>query len=305
MSAVRVERDAPWALAVATPATLGECPVWHPVERCLYYCDIAAQEVRRFDPATGALQRWPVGADMASLAAAADGTLLLAQRDGLWRFDPRTGARAPHAAPPYDPAAFRFNDGKCDPAGRFWVGTLSDARAPEAALYRVDRDGGVQRMADGITVSNGLGFSPDGRTLYWSDTTSHTVMAFDFDAAHGTLSARRTFIAFPRRAPDQPLADYGGRPDGAAVDAEGCYWVAMFEGARVLRIAPTGEVLRDLRLPVQCPTMPCFGGPDLRTLYLTTSREKRGEAELAAQPWAGGVLSLPVDVPGLPTSFFG
>lgn len=298
-----IEHDAPWVLAIAAPATLGESPLWHPVEQCLYYCDIAEHQVRRFDPATEELRSWQFDTHVASLAARADGTLLLAQRDGLWRFDRRTGARLQLAPPPYDTAAFRFNDGKCDASGRFWVGTLSDAREPLAALYCFDPKAGLRQMAGGITVSNGLAFSPNGRTMYWSDTTSHTVMAFDVDPATGALSGRRDFITFPRKVAGEPLSVYGGRPDGAAVDAEGCYWVAMFEGARVLRIAPSGEVLRDIRVPVQCPTMPCFGGPDLRTLYLTTSRERRPDDELAAQPWAGGVLALRVDVPGLPTSF--
>lgn len=305
MSTPLPEHDAPWVLAVAAPAVLGESPLWHPVEQCLYYCDIAEHQVRRFDPATGELRHWQFDNHVASLAPMADGALLLAQRDGLWRFDRRTGQRDALAPPPYDPAQFRFNDGKCDAQGRFWVGTLSDARQPLSALYRFDRERGLQQVADGITVSNGLGFSPNGRTMYWSDTTSHTVFAFDVAPDDGTLSNRRVFAQFALKQPGQDLGTYGGRPDGAAVDAEGCYWVAMFEGQRVLRIAPTGEVLRDVRVPVQCPTMPCLGGPDLRTLYLTTTREKRPEAELAAQPWAGGVLSLRVEVPGLPTAIFG
>ena len=284
---------------------LGESPMWHPGEQCLYYCDIAGRQVRRFDPATGELRQWQFDSDVASLAPMADGVLLLARRDGLWQFDSRTGSCDPLAAPPYDPAQFRFNDGKCDAQGRFWVGTLHDPRQPLSGLYRFDRQEGLQRMAGGITVSNGLAFSPSGRTMYWSDTTSHTVFMFDMDPVRGTLSRRRVFVKFPIREPGQSLDSYGGRPDGAAVAAEGCYWVAMFEGRRVLRLAPTGEVLRDVRVPVQCPTMPCFGGPDLRTLYLTTAREKRPQAELEAQPWAGGVLALRVDVPGLPTPFFG
>ena len=304
MSAPQPEIDAPWVLAVDATAMLGESPMWHPTEQCLYYCDIAGHEVRRFDPETGQLRRWQFDAEVASLAPMVDHALLLARRDGLWRFDGVTGACEPLAPPPYDPAQFRFNDGKCDPQGRFWVGTLHDLRQPQSALYRFDRQLGLQWMAGGITVSNGLGFSPGGRTMYWSDTTSHTIFAFDVEPADGTLTNRRVFAQFPRQ-PGQLLDAYGGRPDGAAVDAEGCYWVAMFEGRRVLRLAPTGEVLRDVRVPVQCPTMPCFGGRDLRTLYLTTAREKRSEAELAAQPWAGGVLALGVDVPGLPAAFFG
>jgi len=305
VSAHRPEIDAPWALAVAVPAMLGESPMWHPQEQCLFHCDIAGREVRRFDPVTDELRRWQFDVEVASLAPMADGALLLARRDGLWRFDCGDGSCETLAAPPYDPAQFRFNDGKCDPRGRFWVGTLHDRRQPLSALYRFDRQGGLQEMADGITVSNGLGFSPSGRTMYWSDTTSHTVFAFDFDPDRGTLANRRVFARFPPRQPGHPLDTYGGRPDGAAVDAEGCYWVAMFEGRRVLRLAPSGEVLRDVHVPVQCPTMPCFGGHDLRTLYLTTAREKRPQAELMAQPWAGCVLALRVDVPGLPIPFFG
>jgi sugar lactone lactonase YvrE len=164
-------------------------------------------------------------------------------------------------------------------------------------------DGRLERRAGGVTVSNGLAFSPDGRTLYWSDTKAHTVYAFDFDGQDGSLSRQRVWAQFALRAADQPLASYGGRPDGAAVDAEGCYWVAMFEGARLLRLSPTGEELRELPLPVRCPTMPCFGGDDLRTLYITTSRQNRPAEELTREPWAGQVLQCRVEVPGLPVNF--
>jgi sugar lactone lactonase YvrE len=224
-------------------------------------------------------------------------------RDGLWRFNPATGQRVALAAAPYDPATERFNDGKADPQGRFWVGTIYEPRHPaQAALYCL-ADGRLERRAGGVTVSNGLAFSPDGRTLYWSDTKAHTVFAFDFDGQDGSLSRQRVWAQFALRAPDQPLSEYGGRPDGAAVDAEGCYWVAMFEGARLLRLSPAGEVLSELPLPVRCPTMPCFGGDDLRTLYITTSRQNRPAEALAREPWAGRVLQCRVDVPGLPVNF--
>jgi len=228
------------------------------------------------------------------------GGLLLAMRDGLWRFDPRSGARSLVAKPPYDPAAQRFNDGKADAQGRFWIGTLDDAREPLAALYRFEAGSGLRRMVEGITVSNGLAFSPDGRTLYWADTKAHAVAAFDVDGGDGSLSRRRLWRQFPLRDAAQPLSAYGGRPDGAAMDSEGGYWVAMFEGQRLLRLAPDGRTLAELALPVRCPTMPCFGGADLRTLYITTARDKRPADELAAQPLAGCVLQLRVDVPGLP-----
>ncbi len=220
-------------------------------------------------------------------------------RDGLWRFDTAHGERTRLVPPPYDPAAQRFNDGKPDAQGRFWVGTLDDARAPRAALYRYQR-GRLDRVAEGITTSNGLAFSSDGRTLYWADTKAHLVQAFDVDGLDGSLSRRRVFRQFPPRAEGQALADYGGRPDGAAVDVEGAYWVAMYEGQRLLRLAPDGALLAELPLPVRCPTMPCFGAHDLRTLYITTASHGRPPEELAAQRLAGCVLGLRVAVPGLP-----
>ena len=282
---------------------LGESPFWHPDEGSLWWCDIPGRRLSRAVPAQGTVEHRALPAEPGCAAPLPGGELLLAMRDGLWRFDPRQGVRTEAlAAPPYDPAAERFNDGRADPLGRLWVGTIYEPRNPaRAALYRFDRTG-LARMAEGITVSNGLAFGPDGRTLYWSDTTSHTVFAFDLDLAAGTLSGQRVFARFAQRQPQQPLADYGGRPDGAAVDTEGCYWVAMFEGARLLRLSPTGEPLAELPLPVRCPTMPCFGGPDLRTLYVTTARANRPEDELAREPWAGCVLQCRVDVPGLPVN---
>ena len=286
------------ALPVA-PSLLGESPLWHADEQRLYWVDIPGLQLHRFDPATGRHDEWHLPSEPACCVPLLGGGLLLAMRDGLWRFDPATGQRQRVASPPYDPAHQRFNDGKADAQGRFWVGTLDDRRLPEAALYRL-AGGALVRVAEGITVSNGLAFSPDGRTLYWADTKAHLVQAFDFDGDDGSLSRRRVFQQFSPRVDGEPLSAYGGRPDGAAVDAEGAYWVAMFEGQRLLRFAPDGRLLAELPLPVRCPTMPCFGGADLKTLYITTARDKRPAAELAAQPLAGCVLQLRVDVPGLP-----
>jgi sugar lactone lactonase YvrE len=286
--------------ALTAPALLGESPLWDPDTGRLYYCDIAGHRLHRIDPGSGAATSWPFDTDVACCARLDSGGLLLAMRDGLWRFDPATGVRTLLADAPYEQAHERFNDGKCDPAGRFWVGTIYEPRQPPLAhLYRWAQ-GRLECMEGGITVSNGLAWSPDGRTQYWSDTTSHTVFAFDHDVAQGRVSGRRPFAQFPRRVPEQPLDRYGGRPDGAAVDAEGGYWVAMYEGSRVLRLSPSGELLQELRLPVRCPTMPCFGGPGLRTLFVTTARHGRPDEELAAQPEAGCVFAVQVEVPGLP-----
>jgi sugar lactone lactonase YvrE len=292
----------PRALPVP-PSLLGESPFWHPMEASLYWCDIAGMALNRFTPATGAVARWTFDQQPGCCAPVLGGGVLLALRDGLWHFDPQTERRRKWVDAPYDSALERFNDGKVDAAGRLWVGTIYEPRSPAlASLYRWSL-GELERMAGGVTVSNGLAFSPDGATMYWSDTTSHQIFALDLDLSTGTISRQRPFASFPRRQPEQSLASYGGRPDGAAVDAEGCYWVAMYEGQRLLRLSPDGEQLQEVKLPVQCPTMPCFGGHDLRTLYVTTVSDKRPADELRAQPLAGAVLQMRVAVPGLPVNF--
>lgn len=285
------------------PSLLGESPTWQPEQGALFWTDIPGRKLHRWVPATSAHDEWAFEHEVGSFAFLPGGQLLLAMRDGIAHFDPATGGRKVLERAPYDTKTQRYNDGKADPQGRFWVGSLCEPREPAlAALYRWDGRR-TERIAGDISVSNGLAFSPDGRTLYWSDTHAHRIDAFDFDGSDGSLSRRRVFASFPKKVSGTDLAGYGGRPDGAAVDSEGAYWVAMFEGQRLLRLAPDGRLLQEVPLPVRCPTMPCFGGPDLRTLYVTTAREKRPEAELAAQPLAGCVLQMRVDVPGLPSHF--
>lgn len=279
----------------------GESPFWHPQEQRLYWCDIPGFALHRYDPARHMHEQWTFDTDLGCCAPLLDGGLLLAMRDGLWRFDPTSGQRERIADAPYDPRVMRFNDGKADPQGRFWVGTIHDRREPQGALFRYAH-GAFEPMVQQVASSNGLGWSADARTMYWAETKAHAVYAFDFDAEEGTLSNRRAFRQFAPRQPDQDLSTYGGRPDGAAVDSEGAYWIALYEGARLLRLSPDGDVLLEVKLPVQCPTMPCFGGADLKTLYLTSARGGRPDSELARQPWAGCVLQMRVTVPGLPVN---
>lgn len=281
--------------ALDTPMQLGESPTWVANEAALYWIDIAGCALHRLHPDSGVHVSWPLPAEPGCLAPCAGGGLIIALRCGLALFDTNDGSLASIAPAPYDTATTRFNDGRCDSGGRLWVGTIYEPRdRPQGTLYRVER-GAVQDAGKPVTVSNGVAFSPDGRTLYHADTSRHAIHAYDYDPVQGTIGAGRLFKQFS----DERLApDYGGRPDGAAVDSEGAYWCAMYEGGRLLRLAPDGTVLREIALPVRCPTMMAFGGDDLRTLYITTARHNRPATELQHHPLSGYILSLRIDVPG-------
>jgi sugar lactone lactonase YvrE len=277
------------------PMQLGESPFWHPREHALYWIDINGRAVHRFDPHAKTSSKWAMPSEPGCIGWCTSGGVVVALRSGLALLSTRDGSLASLAAPPYDPSKLRFNDGRCDAAGRLWVGTLYEPRDhPLGALYCVER-GSVRDSGNRVTVSNGVAFSTDNRTLYHADTTAHRISAYDFDLSTGNLRTGRTFQQF---STDRSSANYGGRPDGAAVDSENCYWCAMFEGARILRFSATGELLRDIPLPLRCPTMIAFGGPDLKTLYITSARHNRPQEELAQFPLSGHVLAMTVDVPG-------
>ncbi|MDO9258616.1 MAG: SMP-30/gluconolactonase/LRE family protein [Pseudomonadota bacterium] len=304
-----------WATAVAQPSELGESPFWHLDEQLLYWVDIAGKKIHRSNVFMGTVESWAMAAphelEPGCIAPARSGGLVVALRDGIYRARTWGGALEKLADAAHDPRTTRFNDGKCDPLGRFWAGTIYEPRdAREAALYCLDGRAGhtpaLVRMAGDATVGNGLAWSADSRTLYWADTTGHVIRAWDWDAAGNTLARQRVFRQFPPKPTgwQAGMPGYGGRPDGAAVDSQGNYWVAMYEGGRVLKLSPGGELLADIPTPVVCPTMVCFGGDDLQTLYLTTARHGRPAAELEVLPQSGCVFSMRVDVPGLPVHFF-
>lgn len=281
-------------LAFNMPMQLGESPLWHPREHRLYWIDIDGRAVHRLDPQNNMHQSWAMPSEPGAIAWSAAGGLVVALRSGLAMLDTDSGTLRMFAEAPYDPGCERFNDGRCDAAGRFWVGTIYEPRdRPEARLYVLDH-GMLRDSGKRATVSNGVAFSPDNRTLYHSDTTSHCITAYDYDVATGAIENGMLLHRFST----ERGAGYGGRPDGAAVDSEGNYWCAMYEGGRLLQLAPTGAILREILLPVRCPTMMAFGGSDLRTLYITTVSNKRSAEELAACPLSGCLLSLRVDVPG-------
>ena len=279
-------------------ALLGESPFWHAAEARLYWVDIEGRKIHRTDPVTGTDEVMEVPQQVGCIAPRASGGLVAALENGCALID-RWGA-APRAFGPAvlaDKPEQRFNDGRVDAAGRLWVGSLtSDKANPAATLYRLDPDGSLTEILGGLTTSNGAAFSPDGGTFYHADTPTHAIRAYDVDTAAGTLSGGRIFHQF----------EHGnGRPDGAAVDAEGCYWSALWDGWRIVRFSPAGEPIQTVDLPVQRPTMLAFGGPDLQTAFVTSAGKNLTDEERAKQPNAGGIFTFRVDVPGLIQQDFG
>lgn len=273
---------------------LGECPLWHPEEQVLYWIDIAGLAVHRFDPLSKARSVWPVPSEPGCIAWSAGRNLVVAMRAGIGMLDTSNGCLHHIVDAPYDASRIRFNDGRCDAAGRLWIGTLSDDRSQAlGALYCLER-GVIRKIGNPVTVSNGLAFSNENRKIYHADTSAHRISVYDFDLASGSLGEARLLRQFVETRD----VNYGGRPDGAAVDSVDSYWCAMYEGGKVLRLSTDGNILQEITLPVRCPTMPAFGGIDLRTMYITTVKNKRSETELKTHPLSGCVLSLQVDVPG-------
>lgn len=282
----------PFRCVLDLRAGLGECPTWVPDEQVLCFVDIVAPALVRFDPATGTHVSMPMPSSIGSFGVRERGGFVVALRDGIWLADAHGRLGRKLADAPYDPAHHRFNDGRVDRQGRFWVGSMNENKdANSGALFRLDGDGRLSRVLDGVMVSNGLAWSPDGRTMYHADTPAHVVRAYDFDAAAGTASRPRVFAQWTGET---------DRPDGAAVDCDGNYWIAFYRGGKVLQLSSAGRVLREVPFPCACPTMPAFGGRDLRTLYVTSARDGRPAEELARHPQSGSLFAMDVEVPGLP-----
>jgi sugar lactone lactonase YvrE len=276
---------------------LGETPLWCDRTDTLSWIDIEDPRLHTFDPATGAHATVALPGTFAGTQALTKaGDRLLAEDLTLYARDPDTGYRC-------DLITFeqgldnRLNDGRVDARGRFWVGTMDNGLTrPIGALYRVDPDGTATCMERDVVVSNGIAFSPDGRTLYFTDTRRYTSYAYDLDIDDGVITNRRIF------------ADYSAardRPDGACVDVDGCVWAAFFAGGRIVRYRPDGRIDRTILLPVTNPTCLAFGGPDLRTLYVTTARKFLTSGQLAAEPLAGSLLAIEGAGQGLPEHRFG
>ena len=274
-------------------AELGECPLWCGQENALYWIDIYSGRLNRFDPATGQNRVWTLPEPIGSFALATDGAVLLALKSGLWRYDLETEERTPLAAPESHLPNNRLNDGRCDRQGRFWVGSMEDPVDPAAArgaLYRFGSDRQCVRVVDGLFVANGLAFSPDGRTLYHSDSFKavRRIWAWDLDIDDGVISNRRVFV---------DTQGMPGRPDGGAVDADGCYWMAGNDGWEIVRFTPQGKIDRRIALPVAKPSMLAFGGPRLDVIYVTSIRPA---SDLEEQPLAGSLFAVKAGITGLP-----
>jgi sugar lactone lactonase YvrE len=279
---------------VTSPAFLAESPVWDAGTRSLLWVDIMAGDVHRLDAATGHDRVIHVDVPVGAVAARRSGGLVLASGLGFATLDEQAGTLDWIWA---GGLGDRMNDGKCDPAGRFLGGTLTYARDPGAcALYRLDPGGQVSTLLDGVTLSNGLGWSPAGDLLYYADTQLEQVDVLDYDVATGEIAGRRLFV---------DLHDVPGRPDGLTVDSEGAVWIAMAGGGAVRRYTPDGHLDQVLELPVRLVTSVTFGGDGLTDLYVTTSREGLSEAEVAGQPLAGSVFVVAgAGAQGLPANTF-
>jgi sugar lactone lactonase YvrE len=284
----------PFTCVLDGRARLGESPVWSMRDSVLYWVDIKAPSLNRLDPQSGVNTTVAMPEHIGFVALAEDGGFVAGFRSGLWQLDERGTRRKQLAANPEDQQTSRFNDGRTDRHGRLFAGTIDEPKAGgRAHLYRYD-ERGLTAVVAGLLTSNGLAFSPDGRWLYHCDTPTFTVYRYAYDPQRGDLGERNVFVRLT------PTADDRGRPDGAAVDAEGCYWTALYEGGRVQRYSPRGELLAEYPVPARCPTMLAFGGSDVRTLYVTSARDGRPEEEMQSLPLSGGIFAMRVDVPGLP-----
>lgn len=251
----------------------GEGPVWHVAEQRLDWVDLVAGRLHRFDPITGGHDTHEVGTPLGAFAPRARGGFVLAVEHGFAYLDAsgtvELVARVDHGPGP----AARMNDGKCDPQGRFWAGSMGfGGEAGRGAFYRLDPDGTVTKVLDGCTISNGLDWSDDGRTLFYIDSAVPGVDAFDFDPERGAISGRRRVVDVP----DVKTAATGATaPDGMTLDAEGFLWVAVWGSGEVRRFSPAGELEAVVELPVACPTSVAFGGEDLEDLYITSMTPDR------------------------------
>lgn len=289
---------APVECVLGARAQIGEGPVWSVANQVLYWADITAKQLNVFDPADGSNRVYELPELVTSIAPRRGGGLVLTLRKTIAFFDLARQELEVVADPEPERPGNRFNDGKIDRQGRLWAGTMGDADwdSPIGNLYRFDPDRRLSRLEEGICCSNGLGWSPDSTTMYFTESFRHRIFAYDFDPATGTIANRRVFVQLPSHT--------SAFPDGLTVDAEGGVWSAQPMFGRLVRYDPQGKVERVIELPVSRGTSVMFGGKDLDVLYVTTMRLTLSDEQLAEEPLAGSLLAVRPGVRGLPEAPF-
>ena len=277
-------------VALAVKANLGECPRWDEKRQLLYWVDINKGQLHCFDPHTGQDQFLQFDEEIGCFSLRPLNGFVLGMRSGFYLLDGWNTELQKVIDPEADLSMNRFNDGRCDAKGRFVAGSVCPFKdCAGANIWSLDLDLQATKIVDGLLTANGTAFSPDCKTFYFSNTPKHVIYRGDYDLESGAVSNIRAFYEFP----------FGnGRPDGAAVDSEGYYWTALYEGGRIGRISPEGEIVEEVKVPARCPTMLAFGGVDLRTLYIT-SVGNCSEEELQEYPHSGAIFKIDVEVPGM------
>lgn len=278
-------------------AQVGEGAIWEPKKQVLYWLDILSSELYEYNPQTGENKSYNVGQHVGTVVPRTSGGLMLALRDGFASFDPNSGKITMIADPEANSPGNRFNDGKCDPAGRFWAGTMAYTnQTTQGSLYRMDTDLSVHKLLGNIAISNGIVWSHDKKTMYYIDTLAYNVRAFDYDNETGDIANERVAVTVERGM---------GGPDGMAIDADGMLWVAHYGGSCVRRWDPsTGKVLDQIDLPCANITSCAFGGDDLATLYITSAAQQMSAEDLAKTPLAGSLFQANPGVKGAATFAF-
>jgi sugar lactone lactonase YvrE len=283
-------------LVLDAGADLGEAPSWDAESRLLLWVDITGGLVHRFDPGTERDEVFEAGQPVGAAVPTSSGRIALAATSGFLLLDPATGSLERVADVEAEVPGTMMNDGKCDPAGNFWAGTKDiQGRRPLGSLYRLDADHHLSKVLTDVTISNGLGWSPDRRTMYYIDSTTYRIDAFDYDVTSGAVSNRRPHVEIPRS---------WGLPDGMTVDEEGFLWVAFWGGSAVRRLTPDGRGVFTVEMPVSLVTSCAFGGDDLSDLYVTSARNSLSGEQLMEQPFAGGLFRSRPGVRGLASHTF-
>ena len=276
---------------------LGEGPIWSVEEQSLYWVDIVAPAIHRFRPSDGAHDRWMMPEHVGSLSMRETGGLVVALKSGFALFDPESRRIDMINDAEADQLDNRFNDGRCDRRGRFLAGSLTYSEdAPAGSLWSLDIDHKATPVLNGITVSNGLCWSPDGATMYFVDTPTREIRAYEYDQDAGIPQNPRVIAT---------TDEDGGWPDGSITDSEGCIWNSEWDGARVVRYTPDGTVDRIVNVPARRATCAAFGGPDLKTLYITSAWDRMSQSEREEWPLSGNLFAIDVDIPGLPDPKYG